>query len=649
VLKKFVLRFPFLFENPLSYYFIRRWYDNKLRERLKKPPFVGIENTNICNSACIMCPHSQMKRQQGIMDVGWFEKIVDKCRKDGIKEVGVAFFGEPLADPHIFKRIRYVKKKGMAAYTFTNGSLLTEEKARKLLDSGVDKLTISIDGATKEVYEKIRRNLKFDIVMNNVERFLKMRKEMKSSNTFVAINMVVLKENEHEKEMFFRKWHPYIKGIGAIEFSHANNWGGKKVITKIPKGAICVPCDRLWDTLPVNWKGKSVLCCHDYESAVATGDLTKSKGINDVWFGPALKKIRELHLKGEWDKIQICRGCSHNYLVREPIEVKRQSTSLVAVDKMRSMKCNLCGSDNCVTISRKARFGIRVNNVVCKSCGLVYINPRPEKKYIDKFYLKRYREIYSGSDNPKEFDRQKSQDQDVIDRLEFMERGLGYLKPRLKTRRVLDIGCATGYLFPYFKNKGWDFMGIEPSKSYSEYGRKKYGTPIVNSTLENVKLKRNFYDFIIMSHVLEHLDNPAESLKLLHGSMRPGALLYIEVPNIMKPYGHLNNFFQNAHLYNFSPQTLRKICAKYGFSLEKMESSRTFIKALFTKTNKHYKGAYKNPKHAEEVLSFIKRYRAATMFSLEGLKYLGAISLRHILKLLFGKAYRKRPYQTLET
>lgn len=106
----------------------------------------------------------------GQMDDALFDRIIDECAAERCREIHVHNFGEPLLDKRLEDRIRRAKQRGIAKVKiFSNGSLLTAERARSLIEAGLDEIKISLDGATREEFESIRCPLKFDRVVQNVE------------------------------------------------------------------------------------------------------------------------------------------------------------------------------------------------------------------------------------------------------------------------------------------------------------------------------------------------------------------------------------------------------------------------------------------------------------------------------------------------
>src|SRR6476646_126129 len=133
------------------------------------PEIVQIEATNICNAKCVFCPRDEMHRRQGIMSFELFCKIVDECAELGISHVRVHNYGEPFVDRKLVEKVRYAKQKGIQEVgMISNGSLITEDVARGMIEAGLDAINISVDASGKEVFESTRINLEYDTVIRNV-------------------------------------------------------------------------------------------------------------------------------------------------------------------------------------------------------------------------------------------------------------------------------------------------------------------------------------------------------------------------------------------------------------------------------------------------------------------------------------------------
>lgn len=286
---------------------------NKTINELNKgyPLGVDIGTTNLCNAACIMCPHSKLKKM-GTMDMNLYKKIIDNCARLNIKIITLSFFGEPFLDKKIIEKIKYAKGKGMSVGFYSNASLLTEKLAKEIIEAKLDNITISFDGATKETYEKIRKNLKFEATKKNVLGLINTRKKLNKKNPKINLVLVELEENKKEIKQFYQYWKGKVDSINIINM---RNWAndiqkeGTKESFHFNKKIKRKPCALIWLKMVVDWNGEVVLCCDDWNHSTIIGNL-KNQTIEEVWKGERLRKIREAHLRGEFYKVPLCAGCN---------------------------------------------------------------------------------------------------------------------------------------------------------------------------------------------------------------------------------------------------------------------------------------------------------------------------------------------------
>ena len=280
-----------------------------IKNRLKRPLKVTIEITNACNSDCIMCPRQSMTRPVKNMDFELYKKIIDDCGKAGVKIVQPFNFGEPLMHNRLGEFIRYAKEHTKSRIQIsTNAALLTNEKAVELLDSGLDRINIDIDGFTKDTFEKVRKNLDFDRVVENTERFIELKKRL-NKNIFITVSIINMDETSGEIVEFKRYWKPRVDRVLDVEY---NTWTGsvenRNESINNSKRFNC-PCKMLWDQMVILEDGKVALCCLDYDGKVIVGDM-KNESILNIWNGKILNNLRQKQIKLKFDEIPTCRACN---------------------------------------------------------------------------------------------------------------------------------------------------------------------------------------------------------------------------------------------------------------------------------------------------------------------------------------------------
>jgi MoaA/NifB/PqqE/SkfB family radical SAM enzyme len=263
------------------------------------PEIVQIESTNICNAKCVFCPRDEMHRRQGIMSFDLFTRIVDECVELGITHVRVHNYGEPFVDRKLVDKVRYAKQKGIKEVgMISNGSLITEAVARGMIDAGLDAINISVDASGKEVFESTRIGLKYDKVIANIERLVRIRAEAGKRRPKLILSFV-RQNNSADEQAFIEHWR---KIADKIHITDLHNWGG----TLHQQSDVNYPCYRPWLTFTVLWDGRVSLCCADFDGHTILGDMNTSS-IKEIWNNDLFRSVRREHLESGGP--DVCRAC----------------------------------------------------------------------------------------------------------------------------------------------------------------------------------------------------------------------------------------------------------------------------------------------------------------------------------------------------
>ena len=238
---------------------------------------------------------------------------------------------------------------------------------------------------------------------------------------------------------------------------------------------------------------------------------------------------------------------------------------------MIEVHCALCGQNNYSVLSshRNDKYlnnlEVEVRTVICKVCGLVYVNPQIPEDERYTIYSTDYGRTRHGQISQREL---RARDYSLGRTARWIDKQLNLSS---KIGKVLDIGCAAGSLLIAFKKYGWDVYGIEPTPHWAEIARERCGGNIITCFLEDADLPRSYFDMVTLTQTLEHMPDPVQTLDIIKGLLKDDGILYLDVPNVLKP----KNFemFVATHLYSFSPNTLRLMLRKTGFKIIRIENT----------------------------------------------------------------------------
>src|SRR5438552_14012734 len=172
-----------------------------------------VETTAKCNLYCPMCPRESHAQPKANMTDEVFESLVRQAG-DSAEHMMLIGLGEPFMDPHIFERIEFCHQHSVSTLLSTNGTFLDERTAARVLDSPLEQITLSFDGAKKETFEFYRKGAKFEKVRDNFVRFARMKHE-RGSRLQIVVQMVKMGGNASEVDDFIRFWNT-VPGVDQL-------------------------------------------------------------------------------------------------------------------------------------------------------------------------------------------------------------------------------------------------------------------------------------------------------------------------------------------------------------------------------------------------------------------------------------------------
>ncbi len=266
---------------------------------------VRIETTNLCNAHCVMCPREKLSREQGVMEMDLFKRIIDEVMNYGITNIFLGGYGESMMDPFFIERVRYVKKFGLFCNFICNGSLLDEEKARGLIDAGLDEIRFSVYGATAQTYSKIHRGLNFEETAGNIRGLLALRESSGNKTPKILVFYLLFEENTHELEKFKKEW---INKADSIEIWRPHNFGDGRQYRPL-NGDKRRSCNRPQiGPIQIQWDGTIVPCCWDYDGKMVLGDM-KTHTLEKILHNEKYQAIKKAHKANEFNDYPLCSQC----------------------------------------------------------------------------------------------------------------------------------------------------------------------------------------------------------------------------------------------------------------------------------------------------------------------------------------------------
>lgn len=277
------------------------------------PDHVQIQTVTGCNANCLFCPNGKTRLPIPIgrrMDEDLYRLLIDQCLALGIRRYSLYLMNEPLLDRQLPVRIAYLsarKKKPQYSKVTSHGGLLTARMAKGLLDSGLDKLKISVQSLNPDTYWKIMR-LPLDQTLRNIDRFLELKAQ--GHYKLPRLQIVMVDSSLTHAEIPSNQHYWQQRGI-ELYVEPVENRANQKHIRQTALGTENLRsftwCRRLMEQIYVLYDGRLVQCCADWEQLSIMGDLTQ-ESLADTWYGAHYRDYRERFATGEI-KGMICEEC----------------------------------------------------------------------------------------------------------------------------------------------------------------------------------------------------------------------------------------------------------------------------------------------------------------------------------------------------
>lgn len=294
------------------------------------PTSMAIEPTTACNLRCPECPSGlrSFSRPTGKLNVESFEHILSEV-SNHLLYLTFYFQGEPYLNPQFLEMVQMAVHRNIYTTTSTNAHFLDDSTARKTVESGLNRLIISIDGASQSTYASYRKEGELAKVLEGTKNILNWRKKLKVKHPKVVWQFLVVKPNEHEIPTIKKLAKEY--GVDKVAFKTAQIYDyeqGNSLIPSIDKysrykkqgdGSYAIKnslenkCWKMWHSCVITWDGKVIPCCFDKDANHSMGEVT-THSFKNIWHSPNYQNFRKSLLQSR-SEIEICKNCTEGLKV----------------------------------------------------------------------------------------------------------------------------------------------------------------------------------------------------------------------------------------------------------------------------------------------------------------------------------------------
>lgn len=286
-----------------------KWnYFPKIGFLSKFPLHVDIETTDKCNLKCVMCVHGQGKDAAGgFIDKDFAKKIIREAAEGGVYSIKLNWRGEPALHKDLSELVRFAKECGiMEVQINTNGLPFSEQKIKDIIEAGLDRVIFSVDANSGKTYSRIRIGGNFEVLIKNIESFIRIRKVLHIKKPFIRLQMVRMKENQDEVDGFIQRWKSRVDDLRVSDVTDRGQ--GQELIVGDQIAVGRIKCPQPWQRLVISRDGVVSGCCSDWYQNLVVGDMKKNS-LKNIWRGEKMNMLRRRILDKRMDECEPCKSC----------------------------------------------------------------------------------------------------------------------------------------------------------------------------------------------------------------------------------------------------------------------------------------------------------------------------------------------------
>ncbi len=273
-----------------------------------RPVRLWIETSTLCNLECVMCPNKDLPEdRKSVMDLDLFQKVIDEA-EGAVRDVYLHHRGEPFLNPQLFSMIRYAENAGLRTRFHTNGTMLTPGRTDKLLDAAPSMVSFSVDGFSKEPYERIREGASFEKTIENIRYLAAQKRERQQKKPYVVVERIRFKHpdpDESAAEISTLTNQLLSAGVDEIIEKDEYEWVTEESPEIEAPRRQC--CTFPWYAMVICADGDVIPCPQDFWAKMVMGNVRNSS-LREIWNGDAYRALRRSFRTGT-NTMPLCRRC----------------------------------------------------------------------------------------------------------------------------------------------------------------------------------------------------------------------------------------------------------------------------------------------------------------------------------------------------
>ena len=295
---------------------VRSFVDYRRETEPAMPPIrLWIEPTSRCNLECSYCPNRDLPEAElGLMSLDLYRKVIADAAAFGVHDLNLFHRGESLIHRGLCEMIALAREAGLVTRLHTNATFLDRGKAEGLISAGLDFISFSVDGYTKQVYERNRVGGEFEKILEHIVEFLRLKAERKLQTPFTVLQVMEIGVDGATVAAQRLAFLERFRGLPLDRFyvRRPHNWAGNSATASMENlkrnGLAEICCTFPWYSMTVLFDGRVSACPQDFMGEIILGDLHRQT-LAEIWVGEPMRQLRAAHRRRSIGELSACARC----------------------------------------------------------------------------------------------------------------------------------------------------------------------------------------------------------------------------------------------------------------------------------------------------------------------------------------------------